>query len=51
VWWYREQVGEYFWELAEHDGNMEQTPKSKKFEAPSAPTLLQKAEYKKNDCF
>jgi len=37
VWWYREQVAEYFWELAEHDGNMEQTPKSKKFEASPAP--------------
>ncbi len=47
MWWYREQVAEYFWELAEHDGNMEQTPKSKKFEASPAPHHSKRASTKK----
>jgi hypothetical protein len=44
-------LGNNFGDLAEHDGNMEQTPKSKKFEAPPPPprraTPLQKEQYKK----
>jgi hypothetical protein len=51
VWCYGKQVAEYFWELAEHDGNMEQTPKSKKFEAPSTPHRSKRPSTKKMTAF
>jgi hypothetical protein len=41
---------EYFWELAEHDGNMEQTPKAKKYEAPP-PSFSKRPSAKKMTAF